>query len=147
MDEQDLAPYLVMEFIEGNTLQQKLNTEGALGLESILRIGMQSAQALHAAHERGLIHGDVKPSNILLEKRSEQVKITDFGLARAIGDVRESEKGRIRGTPQFMSPEQRKDLARNRARRGASRGVGAGGARAARIGLAGRLGARMVPGP
>ncbi len=106
IDDQSRLPYLVMEFIEGQTLQQKIDREGALELKQILRIGSQMAAGLAAAHKTGLIHRDVKPANILLENGVERVKITDFGLARAADDVEMTKTGLIAGTPQYMSPEQ-----------------------------------------
>ncbi|MBC7855989.1 MAG: serine/threonine protein kinase, partial [Pirellulaceae bacterium] len=106
VDDQSRPPYLVMEFIEGQTLQQKIDREGALPLKQILRIGSQMAAGLAAAHKTGLIHRDVKPANILLENGVQRVKITDFGLARAADDVEMTKTGLIAGTPQYMSPEQ-----------------------------------------
>lgn len=99
-------PHLVMEFISGQTLQQKIDKVSTLRLKEILRIGMQMAQGLEAAHKQGLIHRDIKPSNILLENGIERVKISDFGLARAVDDTSISHQGMILGTPSFMSPEQ-----------------------------------------
>ncbi len=106
VDDQSRPPYLVMEFIEGQTLQQKIDREGALPLKQVLRIGSQMAAGLAAAHKTGLIHRDVKPANILLENGVQRVKITDFGLARAADDVEMTKTGLIAGTPQYMSPEQ-----------------------------------------
>jgi formylglycine-generating enzyme required for sulfatase activity/serine/threonine protein kinase len=101
-------PYIVMQFIEGQTLQQKIDKEGALEIKQLLRIGSQMAAGLAAAHKHGLIHRDVKPANILLENGVERVKITDFGLARATDDLEMTQTGVIAGTPQYMSPEQAK---------------------------------------
>jgi serine/threonine protein kinase len=75
-------------------------------LPRILRIGMQTASGLAAAHAQGLIHRDIKPANILLENSVERVKITDFGLARAADDASLTQTGVVAGTPEFMAPEQ-----------------------------------------
>jgi eukaryotic-like serine/threonine-protein kinase len=99
-------PYLVMEFVPGETLQQKLDRSGPLGVPVVLRIGRQIAEGLAAAHASDLIHRDIKPGNILLEGGSQKVKITDFGLARAADDASISQSGVVAGTPMFMAPEQ-----------------------------------------
>lgn len=99
-------PYLVMQFVSGRSLQERLETDGALGLQQVLRIGVQAAQGLAAAHAQGLIHRDVKPGNILLENSIERVKLTDFGLARAANSPGDTGVGVIAGTPEFMAPEQ-----------------------------------------
>jgi WD40 repeat protein/serine/threonine protein kinase len=100
------VPYLVMQFIDGQTLQDKLDRTGPPCLKEILRIGRQVADGLAAAHKQGLIHRDVKPANILLENGVERVKITDFGLARAVDDASLTQSGMVAGTPQYMAPEQ-----------------------------------------
>ena len=99
-------PYLVMSFVNGRSLQERLDAEGALGVREILRIGMQTASGLAAAHAQGLVHRDVKPANILLENGVERVKLTDFGLARTADDASLTQSGVIAGTPQYMAPEQ-----------------------------------------
>jgi eukaryotic-like serine/threonine-protein kinase len=99
-------PYLVMPCIAGRSLQDRIDRDGPLRTEEVLRIGMQTALGLAAAHAQGLVHRDIKPSNILLENGVERVKITDFGLARAIDDGSQSQSGVVAGTPQYMSPEQ-----------------------------------------
>lgn len=99
-------PYLVMQYVSGQSLQQRIDRDGALELHEILRIGMQTASGLAAAHAQGLVHRDIKPANILLENGVERVKITDFGLARAATEASLTQSGIIAGTPQFMSPEQ-----------------------------------------
>ncbi|HEV3146633.1 MAG TPA: TIGR03067 domain-containing protein, partial [Gemmataceae bacterium] len=105
-DDSDPHPYLVMQLIEGVSLQERLDKTGPLELKQILRIGLQTARGLAAAHAQGLVHRDIKPANILLENGVERVKITDFGLARAVDDASVTTSGVIAGTPMFMSPEQ-----------------------------------------
>ena len=100
------VPYLVMQFVDGVTLGDKIEKTGALGLKEILRIGMQAAEGLAAAKKQGLVHRDIKPANILLENGIERVKITDFGLARAADDASLTQSGVVAGTPMYMSPEQ-----------------------------------------
>jgi formylglycine-generating enzyme required for sulfatase activity len=99
-------PYLVIEFIPGETLQQKLDRVGPLDVPETLRIGRQIAEGLTAAHATDLIHRDIKPGNILLEGAQQKVKLTDFGLARAADDASISQSGIIAGTPMYMAPEQ-----------------------------------------
>ena len=99
-------PYLVMECVDGVSLQDKINKQGPLGVTETLRIGMQIAEGLAAAHKQGKIHRDIKPANILLENGVERVKITDFGLARAVDDASVTQSGTVAGTPMYMSPEQ-----------------------------------------
>ncbi len=99
-------PYLIMPYVRGASLQKRIDTEGPLATIDILRIGLQVAAGLAAAHEQGLVHRDIKPANILLEHGIERVAITDFGLARAVDDASMTRSGVIAGTPQYMSPEQ-----------------------------------------
>jgi WD40 repeat protein/serine/threonine protein kinase len=99
-------PYLVMQYVPGMSLQERINHQGALELQEILRIGMQTAAGLAAAHAQGVIHRDVKPGNILLENGIERVKLTDFGLAQTIDDASLTQSGVLAGTPQYMAPEQ-----------------------------------------
>ena len=100
------TPYLAMEYVAGLSLEEKLRQSGPLELKEILRIGLQIAEGLEAAHKHGVVHRDVKPGNILLENSIQRVKITDFGLARAVDDATLTKSGEITGTPAFMSPEQ-----------------------------------------
>ena len=106
VDEHDGLPYLVMPIVEGQNLQQRVEAQGPLTVLEALRIAVQVAQGLQAAHEQGLVHRDIKPANILLENGVERVQITDFGLARAVDDASMTRSGVIAGTPQYMSPEQ-----------------------------------------
>jgi len=105
--EEEPLPYLVMEYISGPTLQQKLDEKGPLELPDVLRIAQQLADALASAHAIGLIHRDIKPANILLEDGiHNRAKFTDFGLARAVDDASLTQSGMIAGTPLYMAPEQ-----------------------------------------
>jgi Tol biopolymer transport system component/serine/threonine protein kinase len=106
VDETNGLPFLVMEYVVGRSLAQRVETEGPLPLADILRVGGQIARGLAAAHSQGLVHRDIKPANILLENGVERVKITDFGLAHAVDDVRTTQPGTVIGTPEYMSPEQ-----------------------------------------
>ncbi|MBS0206077.1 MAG: serine/threonine protein kinase [Planctomycetes bacterium] len=99
-------PYLVTQYSRGTTLQKRIQEQGPLELKEILRIGLQTARGLAAAHAQGLVHRDVKPSNILLDGTVERAMLTDFGLARAVDDATLTRTGIISGTPQYMSPEQ-----------------------------------------
>jgi Tol biopolymer transport system component/serine/threonine protein kinase len=116
----DIGPnYLVMELVEGETLAQRIERTGPLVLEEALEIGLQSAQALEAAHSKGIIHRDLKPANVKLTEEG-RVKVLDFGLAKSIlselvGEavapslrLKESGSvaGQVLGTPAYMSPEQ-----------------------------------------
>src|SRR5262249_44717148 len=106
VEDHGLVPYIVMEFIDGCTLEALIRRSGPLDVKEVLRIGIQVARGLEAAHNQGLIHRDVKPANILLENGVQRVKLTDFGLARAAADASLSQRGLIAGTPLYMSPEQ-----------------------------------------
>jgi Protein kinase domain len=100
------VPYLVMQFVDGPTLRDVVDEQGRLSAERVIRYGIQIADGLAAAHGRGLIHRDIKPSNLILDIRTDTVRISDFGLARPQAHSGLTESGVIPGTPQFMSPEQ-----------------------------------------
>ena len=106
VSEHQELPYLVMPYLPDPSLQQRLDRDGKLDLESALSIGLQVAGGLEAAHAQGLIHRDVKPANVLLAKGTERAIITDFGLARAADDASLTSSGVLAGTPHYMSPEQ-----------------------------------------
>ena len=99
-------PYFVMPYVRGPSLEKRLQQVGVFSVVEILRIGMQIASGLAAAHAQGVVHRDIKPANIMLEEGIERVTITDFGLARAADDASMTQTGVVAGTPQFMSPEQ-----------------------------------------
>lgn len=100
------TPYFVMPYARGVSLQKRLTDDGLLNVREILRIGMQTARGLAAAHAQGLVHRDVKPANIFLDQGVERVRLMDFGLARAVDDASLTRSGTLAGTPQYMSPEQ-----------------------------------------
>ena len=106
VDEFAGLPYLVMPYCRGTTLEKRIRDAGPMTLREILRVGLQTARGLAAAHAQGLVHRDVKPANILLEDGVERVRITDFGLARAADDASLTVTGLLAGTPHYMSPEQ-----------------------------------------
>lgn len=99
-------PYLVMQYVPGRSLQARVEAQGPLPCQDILRIALQVASGLAAAHAQGVIHRDVKPANILLEESVDRVVISDFGLARTVDDATLTHTGIIAGTPHYMSPEQ-----------------------------------------
>ena len=107
VDEERGVPFLAMELLKGEPLDDRLERDGKLPLPEAVRVGRQIAEALDAAHETGLIHRDVKPANVWLEAPTGRVKILDFGLARATShDVGLTQEGAIIGTPAYMAPEQ-----------------------------------------
>ena len=106
VDQWQGVPYLVMQCSSGMSLQKRIHDQGPLDLKEILRIALQTARGLAAAHAQGLVHRDVKPSNILLDGTVDRAALTDFGLARAVDDASMTRSGVVAGTPQYMSPEQ-----------------------------------------
>ena len=100
----DGEPWLVLEYVPSRSLAEVLAERGTLDPEEVARIGLGVSAALVAAHERGIVHRDVKPANVLLGER-HAVKLTDFGIARAVGDATLTSAGMLIGTPAFLAPE------------------------------------------
>ena len=96
---------MVMEFVDGQTLDDRLANEGALSWPEATRITRAVLDALDHAHESGVIHRDIKPANVMIT-RAGRVKVMDFGIARLVGAQRQTRTGAAVGTPSYMSPEQ-----------------------------------------
>jgi serine/threonine protein kinase len=99
---------IIMEYLPGGTLADRLHKGGRVPLEEVIHLLEQPASALDYAHDRRIIHRDIKPENLLFTEDGK-LKLTDFGIAKALGDPRTTEKGHTKGTVSYMSPEQIKD--------------------------------------
>lgn len=97
--------YIVMEFFPGKDLKQLILEMGKFSVQQALAIGYQVADALSYAHAQGIVHRDIKPGNIMVDRRG-RVKIADFGIAAATDEISVTATGNIIGTPEYMSPEQ-----------------------------------------
>jgi eukaryotic-like serine/threonine-protein kinase len=98
-------PGIVMEFVDGETLADRLSREGRLPVGESVRIGSGLLAALQSAHDAGIVHRDVKPGNVMLTTTGD-VKVTDFGIARAASDHTLTETGTVIGTAHYLAPEQ-----------------------------------------
>jgi hypothetical protein len=98
-------PYIVTEYVEGTSLAERLKAAPPLSIEQVCRIGAQLCSALDFAHEKRIVHRDIKPGNILISPDLQTVKLTDFGIARLEGGG-VTQTGQLVGTPRYMSPEQ-----------------------------------------
>jgi serine/threonine protein kinase len=104
-DTEDGSSYIAMEYVPGGTLKEKIVGDGPMGAREAAALGAQVAEALEAAHERSMVHRDIKPQNVLLTDRGD-AKVADFGIARAGSSVTISRTGSVMGTAGYMSPEQ-----------------------------------------
>lgn len=104
-------PYLVLQYVQGESLAEKLLREKKLPFDQVIKLGKQVARGLAAAHDRGLVHRDIKPGNILFDAETGDVRIADFGLAKHVGTETMTAEGVLTGTPAYMSPEQASDKA------------------------------------
>ncbi len=107
----DETPFIIMEYIEGRNLADVLQAEGAMTIEQARQTLSQVASALAAAHESGIVHRDVKPANVVRERDSDRVVLTDFGIAGILETgtetiTRLTQQGQLLGDPRYMSPEQ-----------------------------------------
>jgi serine/threonine protein kinase len=99
------TPYIVLEHVEGETLKELIRRDGPLEIPTVLAYAVEIARALDAAHDRGIVHRDVKPQNVLLSSEGG-AKITDFGIARTLSEEGLTIDGRVLGTTDYVSPEQ-----------------------------------------
>ncbi|WP_205696201.1 protein kinase [Conexibacter sp. SYSU D00693] len=103
--EDDGTPYIVFEYVEGETLKQRIRRHGRLPVSEAVAYAIEIARALGAAHERGIVHRDVKPQNVLVDEEGS-AKVTDFGIARTLDQDGLTADGRVLGTTDYVSPEQ-----------------------------------------
>lgn len=103
--------YLVMEYVEGKTLRDRLDLNGPLPPDEVAALGVDLAEALHVVHDKGIVHRDIKPSNVLLwpsplPDREFRAKLTDFGIAYLLDATRVTSPGTVIGTAAYLAPEQ-----------------------------------------
>ncbi len=103
--EDDGRPYIVFEYIEGETLKERIRRKGQLSIPEAVAYSIEIARALGAAHARHIVHRDVKPQNVLIDDEG-RAKVTDFGIARTLDEEGLTADGRVLGTTDYVSPEQ-----------------------------------------
>src|SRR4051795_7740011 len=103
--EDDNTPYIVLEYVEGETLKDRIRRHGRLPVVEAVAYAIEIARALGAAHERHIVHRDVKPQNVLIDEEGT-AKVTDFGIARTMTEEGLTADGRVLGTTDYVSPEQ-----------------------------------------
>ena len=103
--EDDHRPYIVLEYVEGETLKDRIRRQGGLPVPEAVAYAIQIARALGAAHARHIVHRDVKPQNVMIDQEGS-AKVTDFGIARTLEEEGLTVDGRVLGTTDYVSPEQ-----------------------------------------
>src|ERR671938_69750 len=103
--EEDGRPYIVFEYVEGETLKERIRRCGRLPVDESLAYAIEITRALGAAHARGIVHRDIKPQNVLIDEEG-MAKVTDFGIARSLEEEGLTADGRVLGTTDYVSPEQ-----------------------------------------
>jgi serine/threonine-protein kinase len=103
--EDEGRPYIVFEYVEGETLKERIRRHGRLAIAEAVAYGIEIARALGAAHARHIVHRDVKPQNVLIDEEGS-AKVTDFGIARTLDEEGLTADGRVLGTTDYVSPEQ-----------------------------------------
>src|SRR5450755_1431865 len=103
--EDDGRPYIVLEYVEGETLKERIRRNGRLPIPEAVAYAIEIARALGAAHARQIVHRDVKPQNVLIDEEGS-AKVTDFGIARTLEEDGLTVDGRVLGTTDYVSPEQ-----------------------------------------
>ncbi len=104
-ESEDGTYYIAMEYLSGGTLKDRILKRGALPPKTAASVAAQIAEALRAAHDRGVVHRDIKPHNILITEAGD-IKVTDFGIARAASSSTMTKTGAVMGTAHYISPEQ-----------------------------------------
>jgi serine/threonine-protein kinase len=102
---EDGTRYIVMEYVSGGNLKERIREKGTLSPEEAIKVALQVARGLEVAHDRGIVHRDVKPQNVLLTGSGE-AKVADFGIARAVAAATITKSGFVVGTAHYLSPEQ-----------------------------------------
>ena len=103
--EDDSRPYIVFEYVEGETLKERIRRSGRLPITEAVAYAIEIARALGTAHARHIVHRDVKPQNVLIDEEGS-AKVTDFGIARTLDEEGLTADGRVLGTTDYVSPEQ-----------------------------------------
>jgi serine/threonine-protein kinase len=103
--EEDDRPFIVLEYVEGETLKERIRRLGRLPIDESIAYAIEIARALSAAHRAGIVHRDIKPQNVLIDEEGT-AKVTDFGIARTLEEDGLTADGRVLGTTDYVSPEQ-----------------------------------------